>query len=116
MTRFERVKQILDDAIGGESIGAHGAFWRPLDLPAFKLKAVFGRVLVVPGDGQHSNLVLALRGQAPFSADSGDPDGVHRRMPAGRAPVPEERIAFISQWIDDGCPDDEFIEEAPSDA
>jgi hypothetical protein len=30
MNRFERVIQILDNAIGGPdaSIGAHGAFWR----------------------------------------------------------------------------------------
>jgi hypothetical protein len=27
-------------------------------------------------------------------------------MPAGRDPVPAEKIAFISSWINDGCPED----------
>ena len=58
MNRFERVIQILDDAIGGPdaSIGAHGAFWRvPRD--EFVTKKVFGRDLVVVGQGASSNLV-----------------------------------------------------------
>jgi hypothetical protein len=108
MTRFDRVKQILDEAVLGRDIGAHGAFWRPLNLEAFKIKTVYGRQLVHPGDGAHSNLVLALRGQDPFGADIGTPDATFPRMPVGFPPVADDRIAFIERWISDGCPDDEF--------
>ena len=109
LKRFEKVKQILDDAVQNQDIGAHGAFWRPLNLEAFKEKRVFGRQLVNPGNGAQSNLVLALRGQMPFGSDMGVNDASYPRMPAGGfPPVPDDRIAFIEKWIDDGCPDDDF--------
>jgi hypothetical protein len=108
MKRFEKVKQILDEAVQNQEIGAHGAFWRPLNLEAFKTKKVFGRQLVNPGNGAQSNLVLALRGQAPFGEDIGTPDAIYPRMPAGGfSPVSGDRIGFIEKWINDGCPDDD---------
>lgn len=110
MKRFERVKQILDKAIQGQNIGAHGVFWRPLNLEAFKTKRVFGRQLVTLGNGARSNLVLALRGEAPFGADIGTSEAIYPRMPAGFPPVSDDLIAFIEQWITDGCPDDEFTQ------
>jgi hypothetical protein len=109
MTRFERVKQILDEAIEGQNIGAHGTFWRPLDLKQFKQKKIYGRRLVIPGDVASSNLVLALRGVAPFGTDVGTPNAVYPRMPVGFPRVPEERILFIEDWIRNGCPDDEWV-------
>ncbi len=109
MTRFDRVKQILDEAVNGQNFGAHGAFWRPLTLEAFKARKVFGRAIVTPGDGPHSNLVLALRGQSPFGADMGTPGATMPRMPVGFSAVADDRIAFIEQWITDGCPDDEVV-------
>src|SRR5262245_15418192 len=112
--RFDRVKQILDDAINQQpTIGAHGTFWRPLTLAAFKVRKVFNRPIVIPGDGARSNLVLALRGQAPFGADQGVEGAVFSRMPANLPPVPDDRIAFIEQWITDGCPDDEVPPPTP---
>jgi photosystem II stability/assembly factor-like uncharacterized protein len=109
MTRYERVLQILDNAIGGATvtIGAHQAFWRGLSRDAFVAKKVFNRPLVVVGDGAGSNLVKALSGQAPFGADLPDPPpgAQFNRMPSGLAPAPATDIAFIKQWIDDGCPD-----------
>jgi len=109
MNRFERVIQILDDAIGGPdaSIGAHGAFWRvPRD--EFVTKKVFGRDLVVVGQGASSNLVRALKGETPFGNDLPDasPDAIFPRMPAGLDPVAMQDIAFIAQWIDEGCLED----------
>jgi hypothetical protein len=110
MNRFERVIQILDDAIGGPdaSIGAHGAFWRELTRDQFVAKKVFGLDLIVVGQGASSNLVKALKGESPFGADLPDPppDASFPRMPAGLDPVSEEDIAFIERWIDEGCPED----------
>ena len=102
MNRFERVIQILDDAIGGPtaSIRAHGTFWRGLTRDQFVAEVVFERPLIVVGRGGDSNLIKALKGIEPFDGSE------FRRMPAGRPPVPADRIAFIERWIDDGCPED----------
>ncbi len=109
MTSFQRVIQILDEAIGGptNSIGVHGPFWRGLTRDDFVAKKVFGRDLVVVGQGAASNLVKALKGEAPFGADlaSPPPDAQFSRMPAGLPPVSPEDIGFIEHWIDEGCPD-----------
>ena len=107
---FQQVIEILDEAIGGPDvgIGAHRAFWRGLTRDEFVAKKVFGKPLVVVGDGAASNLVLALKGEAPFGSDLPEPpEGADvRRMPAGRPPVPAASIAIIEQWITEGCPDE----------
>lgn len=102
MNRFERVIQILDDAIGGPtaSIRAHGTFWRGVTRDQFVAEVVFEHPLIVVGQGGDSNLVKALKGIEPFDGSE------FRRMPAGRPPVPADQIAFIERWIDDGCPED----------
>jgi hypothetical protein len=71
MNRFERVIQILDDAIGGpdKNIRAHRAFWRGLTWDEFVAKIIFGREVVTVGQGAASNLVKALKGEAPFGSD-----------------------------------------------
>ena len=68
MNQYERVIRILDDSIGGPDVGiaAHGAFWRRLKRDEFIATKVFNYDLVVVGDGASSNLVKALKGQAPF--------------------------------------------------
>jgi photosystem II stability/assembly factor-like uncharacterized protein len=108
--RFQRVCEILDDAIGGPdaNIGMHGPFWRGLTSEQFVTKQVFGRPLLVVGDGAASNLVRALKGEAPFGADLEEPPegATFSRMPAGLPPLASASIAFIQAWIDDGCPDD----------
>jgi hypothetical protein len=108
MTRYDHVKEILDAAVNGEQIGAHHAFWRTLTLEQFKVKFVFGVQLLIVGDGPNSNLVHALRGEAPFGADLGVPDASYPRMPVGYPPVAEGDIAFIETWISEGCPDEEM--------
>jgi hypothetical protein len=101
MADFVRVLEILDNAIGGPGahIGAHGAFWRGLTRDQFINKSVFGLKLIELGDGAHSNLVKALKGEEPFD------DLTFRRMPAGRPPVPAAQIAEIEDWINAGAPE-----------
>jgi hypothetical protein len=49
VTRYERVLQILDTAIGGPgvNIGVHGAFWRGLTRDQFVAKQVLSLPLLV---------------------------------------------------------------------
>ena len=88
---FQGVIKILDEAIGGPGvgIGAHRAFWRDITRDEFVVKKVFGKAVVVLGDGANSNLVRALKGESPFGSDlPNPPEGATvRRMPAGRPPA-----------------------------
>ncbi|CAD73688.1 MAG TPA: hypothetical protein DDX19_05000 [Rhodopirellula baltica] len=109
-TRFDRVIEILDESIGGPSvtIGVHGAFWRNKTRNEFIAFQFAGLDLIVVNDGSGSNMVKALKGEAPFGADlPNSPAGARfSRMPAGFDPVSNSDIQFIEQWIDDGCPED----------
>jgi hypothetical protein len=103
---FREVVDILDTAVGGPAaeVGPpHKAFWRDITRDQFVTKKILGRPLVVLGDGKHSNLVLALKGEPPFGDD---PDADFPRMPVGFDPVSDDRISSIEQWIDDDCPDE----------
>lgn len=112
MKRFERIKLILEEAVEGKNIMAHGNFWRDLTIEQFKVKKIFGKQLVEVGNAEESNLVKALEGRAPFGSDIGTSGGIFRRMPDGFPPVETEKIIFIRNWIDDGCPDeDESVDE-----
>ena len=110
MGRFKRVVDILDEAIGGPeaSFAAHGPFWREVTRDDFVTLKVENRDLLVVGDGAASNLVKALKGEAPFGDDLDDPPpgAILPRMPVGLDPVSDDNIRFIESWIDDGCPDD----------
>lgn len=91
MNQYERVIRILDDSIGGPDVGiaAHGAFWRRLKRDEFIATKVFNYDLVVVGDGASSNLVKALKGQAPFGKNLPNPPAAATmpRMPFGFDPV-----------------------------
>lgn len=113
-TRYERVKQILDDAAAGSAsdYGGKGPPWR-LPLPDFLDAEIHGIRMIAaeeaaggcaccadggPGRGAKSGLVRGLRGEAPF-------DGTrYPVLPWGGSRVAEADITFISDWIDDGCP------------
>lgn len=104
MAGFNRIKEILDNSVGGVDveIGVHGAFWRNVPLEDFISTPVAGETLLIVGNGAESNLVKALKGQDPF----GD-DGSYSRMPTGLDATPPDEIAEIEQWINDGCPEED---------
>jgi hypothetical protein len=109
VNRFQQVRGILDNSVGGANTvvaGPHGAFWRNQNRDQFVAFKILGLPIVALGNGSSSNLVKALRGEAPFGQDIGTPGASIRRMPAGRDPVAADQIAFISAWIDDGCPEE----------
>jgi photosystem II stability/assembly factor-like uncharacterized protein len=110
MIGFQQAIEILDQAVGGASgpVGPpHRAFWRGKTRDQFVALKVLGLDLVTVGDGAGSNLVKALKGEAPFGADLPDPPpgAQFSRMPAGMEPVPDDRIAALREWIDAGCPE-----------
>lgn len=51
-----------------------------------------------PARSASSGLIIGLKGQAPFDGTQFPP------LPWGGQPVSAADIAFIAQWIDDGCP------------
>jgi hypothetical protein len=106
---FKDVIATLDDSVGGPDadVASHGPFWRGITRDRFIAMKIGGRPLVIPGNGDNSNLVKSLRGQAPFGSDLPEPpDGaVIPLMPAYLPPVPAEAITEIVQWINDGCPE-----------
>jgi hypothetical protein len=97
---FAKVRQILDEGLRGFPLAqvVHDEFWRVAD--ETKIPSVVGHVPLKPGDGANSDLVKALKGEAPFGSDLGTPGRSLRRMPAGRAPIDPSRINFIEKWID----------------
>jgi photosystem II stability/assembly factor-like uncharacterized protein len=108
MTSFVEVVGMLDASVGGADapVGVHGPFWRGISRDQFVAKKVLGLPLLVIGQGAASNLVKALKGEAPFGRDLDDPPPGARfpRMPFGFDPVADADIARIEKWIDDGCP------------
>jgi hypothetical protein len=114
MKRFARIIEILETAVHGDTIAAHGNFWRGKSKQEFIALKIFGQQLIVPGQAANSAIIKATRGLAPFGTDvtPRPPGAIFRRMPAGRPPMPDDSIAFIEQWINDGCPDDEV--DAPA--
>jgi len=117
MKRFDRVREILDEAVKTKPfVGAHGTFWRGLTLGQFVSRRVFGLAVVTPGDAENSTIIQALEGRPPFGSDlePAPPGATFRRMPAGLPPVPADQIAFIRQWITDDCPDDVIEDLQPA--
>jgi hypothetical protein len=108
--KFDDVVAILDKSVGGPDadVASHGPFWRDVTRDTFIEMKVGARRLVTLGDGANSNLVLSLKGQAPFGSDLDDPPAgaATPQMPAYLDPVPPEEISDIEQWINDGCPAD----------
>ena len=106
---FDDVVEILDKSVGGPDaeVVSHGPFWRGVTRDRFVEMKGGGRKLVTLGDGANSNLVLALKGAAPFGSDLDDPPpGANApRMPAYLDPVPAESISDIEHWINEGCPE-----------
>ena len=103
---FTEVIAMLDDSVGGPDadVASHGPFWRGITRDRFIAMKIGGRPLVVPGDGNSSNLVKSLRGQPPFGSDLSEPPtgALIPLMPAYLPPIAPDSIDRIVQWIDDG--------------
>jgi tyrosinase len=129
-SRYARVVAILDAAAADSKAdyGGAGRFWDG-DLDAFEKVSVYGVRMIAPaveasccGEGggrsrsERSGLIQGLRGEPPFDGRRFPP------LPWGGKQVDDTDIAFIADWIDDGCPasDDAVTEiaapQAESDA
>ena len=100
-TGFRKVVAALEEAVRGFDIGSHKNFWDRLDRDRFI-------------SGTHHPLVPPLINRNPDGSfdDVGSPlmqrleaSTPGTRMPRFRPKLPEARIAFIRQWIQDGCAD-----------
>ena len=101
---FARIQQILDNAVHGQTIGAHGPFWRGITRDQFVAKVIFGQKLLAnKPDGSfdpvESNLMKALEGRTPFDGS------IFKRMPDGFPPLTDPLLTEIRNWITQGCPD-----------
>jgi tyrosinase len=114
-TDYARVREILDAAAGDSesTYGGIGRFWN-LDLPTFKDARVYDVRMIAPEpaascccDGESrsasSGLIKGLRGEAPFDGSRFPP------LPWGGTPVAAADIAFIADWIDNGCPGEDEL-------
>jgi hypothetical protein len=99
-TRLEAVRRLLDAAVGARNPWHEGKrrFWN-LPLDQFVSATVYGEPVIVLGNPDNSALIKALKGVAPFDGSN------YPRMPVGGPYVSDADIAFIAQWIRDGCPD-----------
>src|SRR3954452_10315629 len=132
LSRYERVKLILNNASGNVAPNYQGQhqFWN-LPYAEFLEVVIYGVRMIAPaqsspaaggspavksccapaapgtaaqgtrqpGRGAASGLIIGLRGQPPFDGSQ------FPRLPWGGKPVALADIAFIEQWIDDGCPE-----------
>lgn len=101
-TDFQKAVLILEEAVRGFSIGAHGNFWGDKPRDDFLKTRVFGNPLLQSNpdgtfnfDPNTSPLVQRIEGT------------VQPRMPLFRPPVPTERVGFIRQWITGECQDND---------
>jgi tyrosinase len=116
-TRYQRVRQILNDAAQGSlaDYGGLGRFWDQ-DVDFLKSARLHGIPMIAPeasrtccghtgrsNGGQRSaasGLIQGLRGEPPFDGGRFPP------LPWGGTRVAAADIQLIADWIDAGCPDD----------
>ncbi len=101
-SRYSQVREILNKASKGSTneYQGYGKFW---ELPLEELLQVelYG-VKMIGDSGSESGLIRGLRGEPPF-----DGNQFPRLLWGVTEPLAEEDIDFISQWIDDGCPEED---------
>jgi hypothetical protein len=102
-TTFPDIQKILDDAVEGTDILAHGPFWRGVTRDQFVVLKVFGCKIVFSDNGTfvgaQSPLVQILRNPIECPASRPRP-----QMPVGFPAVPADKVQIISDWIDAQCP------------
>ena len=115
ITRYERVKEILDRAAAESSVDYDGLgrFWQ-LPLEQFLQVELYGVRMIATAEATvhscchsadtgvksrsaRSGLIQGLRGDAPFDGTQFPP------LRWGGQRVSEEEINFIAEWIDDDC-------------
>jgi len=115
ITRYQTVKQILDRAAGDSAVDYDGSgrFWQ-LPFEQFLQFELRGIRMIATAEAQvhscchpsgepamsrsaRSGLIQGLRGQTPFDGNQ------FPRLPWGGKNVSDDEIAFIADWIDDGC-------------
>ena len=101
-SRYAEVCRILDAAAGKSDAdyGGLGRFWSH-GLNALKSARVSGVAMVGP-NAHASGLIKGLLASAPFD------ESRFPRLPWGGEAVATEDIQFIADWIDAGCPEDDF--------
>ena len=98
---YKDVQDILGKA-AGKAHPFHdnkSRFWE-LGLDQFVGLVIYQLPIIAPpgpGRGANSNLIKALKGEAPFDGST------FGRMPLSRPPVPAADIQKIQDWIDAGC-------------
>ncbi len=121
ITRYQRVREILDAAASDSPVdyGGIGRFWDQ-GVEFLMEASIHGVRMIAPktpssccghsadsqgrySRGAMSGLIRGLKGEAPFDG------GQFPRLPWGGKPVAAEDIAFISEWIDDGLPEDDHV-------
>lgn len=123
LTRYQRVRDILNTAAEGSmaDYGGIGRFWDQ-GVAVLKSASLHGIRMIAPETpsaccghaaepeqyrrGEASGLIKGLKGESPFDG------GRFPRLPWGGRPVTDSDVAFISAWIDDGCPDDDVETQA----
>ncbi len=113
VSRFDRVRSILDKAAGSNAQAFGGLeLWsmsrdqmvaaRLMGLPLIELKKAAHSCCCKPGaaatDRCDSALLSGLRGAAPFDGSQ------FPQLPWGRPPMDQSEIAEITDWITDGAP------------
>jgi hypothetical protein len=100
----------------------HGNFWKQSDDPhASYLAFVNGNVpggsqtanpdtnqplpILIKGDGEHSNIIYALRGTANTFWDKKNPNSRFGQMPNNGPYFSDDQIDQLSAWITNGCPE-----------
>jgi hypothetical protein len=106
-TTFVQVQTALQTFVTKNNIpigqAPHGNMWMRGPTPdaqyqAFVTGFAIGSYrILIPGKGDQSNIILALRGQAPFDGST------FPQMPAGGPYLDEPTIAAISAWITAGA-------------
>jgi hypothetical protein len=101
-TGFAKAVTILEEAVRGFTIGLHENFWAGQTRDQFVATPVFGETPVAL---DANGTVVPDPVAAPLMQRLTAP--VEDRMPRFRPPVPAARIAYLEQWISDGCQDDD---------
>jgi len=106
-TTFAQVQNALQTFVVTNNIpinqAPHGNMWERGSTANDQYKnfvtgdAISGFKILIPGNGDGSNIILALRGEAPFDGSE------FPRMPAGGPYLDSDTITAIAAWITAGA-------------